>query len=127
MTSATRDLIVTLLVSVVVPLLTLLVKGWIDTQKSKREADNTSKGEDLDALKEVRNNLNIIKQQNEEIVDLSSQLLTKKNEVAVLQGKVVTMEKQLKGTQTENAKLKENIEKMNTRIDTLNKFVKGEI
>ena len=126
MTSTTQNLTLTLFVSVVVPLVTLLVKGWIDTYKNKREADNSSKGMDLDALKEVRNNLDTIKQQNEEIVDLSSQLLTKKNEVAVLQGKVVTMEKQLKGTQTENAKLKENIEKMNIRIDELNKLVKGE-
>lgn len=125
MTSTTQSLTLTLFVSVVVPLVTLLVKGWIDTYKNKREADNSSKGMDLDALKEVRNNLDTIKQQNEEIVDLSSQLLTKKNEVAVLQGKVVTMEKQLKGTQTENAKLKENIEKMNIRIDALNKLVKG--
>lgn len=125
MTSTTQSLALTLFVSVVVPLVTLLVKGWIDTYKNKREADNSSKGMDLDALKEVRNNLDTIKQQNEEIVDLSSQLLTKKNEVAVLQGKVVTMEKQLKGTQTENAKLKENIEKMNIRIDALNKLVKG--
>lgn len=125
MTSTTQSLTLTLFVSVVVPLVTLLVKGWIDTYKNKREADNSSKGMDLDALKEVRNNLDTIKQQNEEIVDLSCQLLTKKNEVAVLQGKVVTMEKQLKGTQTENAKLKENIEKMNIRIDALNKLVKG--
>lgn len=127
MTSTTQSLTLTLFVSVVVPLVTLLVKGWIDTYKNKREADNSSKGMDLDALKEVRNNLDTIKQQNEEIVDLSSQLLTKKNEVAVLQVKVVTMEKQLKGTQTENAKLKENIEKMNIRIDALNKLVKGDI
>ncbi len=125
MTSTTQSLTLTLFVSVVVPLVTLLVKGWIDTYKNKREADNSSKGMDLDALKEVRNNLDTIKQQNEEIVDLSCQLLTKKNEVAVLQGKVVTMEKQLKDTQTENAKLKENIEKMNIRIDALNKLVKG--
>lgn len=127
MTSTTQSLTLTLFVSVVVPLVTLLVKGWIDTYKNKREADNSSKGMDLDALKEVRNNLDTIKQQNEEIVDLSSQLLTKKNEVAVLQGKVVTMEKQLKDTQTENAKLKENIEKLNIRIDALNKLVKGDI
>lgn len=126
MTSTTQSLTLTLFVSVVVPLVTLLVKGWIDTYKNKREADNSSKGMDLDALKEVRNNLDTIKQQNEEIVDLSSQLLTKKNEVAVLQGKVVIMEKQLKSTQAENAKLKENIEKMNIRIDALNKLVKGE-
>lgn len=127
MTPATQNLILTLFVSVVVPLVTLLVKGWIDTYKNKREADNSSRGMDLDALKEVRSNLDAIKQQNEEIVDLSGQLLTKKNEVDILQGKIVTMEKQLRDAQTENTKLKENIEKMNIRIDSLNKLVKGDI
>lgn len=121
-----RDLTVTLLVSVVVPLLTLFVKSWVDNQKSKREANSTSKGEDLNALKEVRNNLNVIKQQNEEIVDLSGQLLDKKNEIAVLQSKIVRIEKQLKDTQAENTKLKENIEKTNERLDMLNKLVKDE-
>lgn len=121
-----RDLTVTLLVSIVVPLLTLFVKSWVDNQKSKREADNTSKGEDLNALKEVRNNLNVIKQQNEEIVDLSDQLLDKKNEITALQSKIVRIEKQLKDTQAENTKLKENIEKTNERLDMLNKLVKDE-
>lgn len=126
MAPETRDLTVTLLVSIVVPLLTLFVKSWVDNQKSKREADNTSKGEDLNALKEVRNNLNVIKQQNEEIVDLSDQLLDKKNEITALQSKIVRIEKQLKDTQAENTKLKENIEKTNERLDMLNKLVKDE-
>ena len=121
-----RDLIVDLLVSVVVPLLTLFVKSWVDNQKSKRETNSASKGEDLNAFKEVRNNLNVIKQQNEEIVDLSGQLLDKKNEITVLKSKIVRIEKQLKDTQEENTKLKENIEKTNERLDTLNKLVKDE-
>jgi peptidoglycan hydrolase CwlO-like protein len=127
MTPATQNLLVTLTISVFLPLVTLLLKSKIDIFKNKKDAENADKESDLDALREVRSNLETIKEQNNEIVTLSGQLVEKKNEIAQLQGKVTTIQKQLELTKAENTVLKDNITKMNDRIDALNKLVKGEL
>ena len=127
MTPATQNLLVTLTISVFLPLVTLLFKSKIDIFKNKKDAENADKESDLNALREVRSNLETIKEQNSEIVTLSCQLVEKKNEIAQLQGKVTTIQKQLELTKAENTVLKDNITKMNNRIDALNKLVKGEL
>ena len=123
MTPDTQNLIITLLVSVFIPLITLYVKNKKDKYDAKRDNAST----DLDAVREAKNSLETIKEQNNEILELSSQLLVKKNQISQLQGELMTIKKQLDDAKIENANLKENITKMNNRIDTLNKLIKDSV
>lgn len=109
--------------SVFIPLLTLYVKS----KKDKYDSARNDKESDLDALREAKNSLETIKQQNSEILDLSGKLLVKKNQISQLQGELLTIKKQLDDAKIENESLKENIKRMNARIDALNKLIKDSV
>lgn len=119
MSSERINILITVAVSIVIPMLTL----YFNSKKNLWTKVQQDKNTDLNALREVKEGLDTIKTQNNEMNNLSMELIEKKQTINNLKTSYGQIQLDLEQTKQENLELRSTVETLKQRVDALSKLL----